>query len=237
MVQRKRLRKIDVNQGPKNPVNNSSNDSKRPNSVPKKKPRRLKKIKHIVPREELPKKRILKYRPQRCAFVDGDGNRCKRKAVGKSTLCKKHGGDPVIKENLIPVEHEDHFLANSKFNPAYHPLAYIEMSNRGMSEVEIAAEFRVSVNTLQSWAEKYDSFYSAQDIGKAMHEAWYLRRGKDGLDDRHFNTPLFKFMTMNKLGFSDKVESRTHNTSVHGVLLVPDEMSEEEWEKKVIDVG
>lgn len=189
---------------------------------------------------EKSKRKVKKYyKKQQCAFVKADGTQCKCKAVGKSTLCEKHGGDAVIKENLYTGT-EELMLPNCrvKFNPAHHPLRYIELARDGLSEVEIAAEFEIATITLQDWSEKFESFYLARDIGKAMHEAWWLRQGKDNMNDRSFNTPLFKYMTMNKLGYSDKIEQKSLNMNVHGVLMVPDTVTEEDWEndEEVFDV-
>jgi len=170
-----------------------------------------------------------RYKKQKCAFVDENGKRCKRNAVGKSTLCKKHGGNPVVVEDLIPDSRAG-LVPRSKFNPAYHPIAFVSLAKEGMSEVEIAAKFEISVGTLRRWSETYESFSIAYDIGKTMNEAWWQTRGKEALGDRFFNTSLFKFMTSNLLGYSDKMETKSTNMNLHGVLVVPDPMSEEEWE-------
>jgi hypothetical protein len=190
-------------------------------------------------KEEKPTKPTVKrkvkkyYKPQQCAFIKADGTQCRKSAVGKGTLCPTHGGDPVIKENLYRGS-EEIMLPNCRvvFNPAYHPLRYIELSREGLSEVEIAAEFEIAVITIADWAEKFESFYIARDIGKAMHEAWWLRQGKENMNERSFNTNLFKYMTMNKLGYSDKIEQKSLNMNVHGVLMVPDAVSEDELEKE-----
>lgn len=187
------------------------------------------------------KKKKKRYKKQKCAFVDSSGKQCHRLAVGKSTLCKVHGGNPVIKENLITTP--DNFIdyPNSKFDPAIHPLSFIDFARSGYSDVEIAAQFEVSADTMKKWAEKYESFNKAYEIGQAMQEAWWLEQGKNNLNARSFNTPLFKFLTMNKLGYSDKIEQKNLNTNVHGVLLIPDAVTAEEWEAEemgeVIDVN
>lgn len=200
---------------------------------------RKKKIsKSEEPTEPTPQRKLKKYyKKQQCAFIKEDGTQCKRDAVGKGTLCTLHGGDAVIKENLYTGT-EELTLPNARvqFNPAFHPIAYIEMAREGFSDVEVAAEFGVSINTIQDWAEKFESFYTAKDVGKAMHEAWWLREGKNNLNERSFNTPLYKYITMNKLGYSDKIEQKSLNMNVHGVLIVPDAVSEEDWEKDSIDV-
>lgn len=196
------------------------------------------KNKKILQEKYADSKKIKRYRKQRCKFVS-DGNRCRNYAVGKSTLCKQHGGDPVIKENLFKDSELALVGLNTSYNPVEHPTLFIDYSRMGMSEVEIAAEFKVSVATLKSWTEKFEMFNTAYEIGKALHESWWLQQGKSGLFNRGFNTGLFKFLTANKLGYAEKVESRNLNMNVHGVLMVPDKMSEEEWENEedVIDVS
>ena len=92
---------------------------------------------------------------------------------------------------------------------------------------------------LKQWAEDYELFSEAYDIGRAMYESWWLRKGKDGLDDpRNFNTTLYKFLTGNKLGYSEKIENKNFNVNA-GVLVVPKTSeSAEEWEnaREVKDV-
>lgn len=204
-------------------------------------------IVHEGKKKRVVKKRVKKiYKKQQCAFIgdielpngDTEYRQCRKKAVGKSTLCEAHGGNPVIKENLLPVEQEVLLSATSvKFNPASHPIDFINFSRHGASQVEIAAEFGISVQTLKGWAEKYASFNTAFEVGQAMHEAWWLTKGKDNLNSRNFNTPLYKFLTMNKLGYSDKVEQKSFNTTIHGVLVIPDKVTAEEWEQEAIDVN
>ena len=115
--------------------------------------RKLRRKRKVVDIDEnkKPKRKIKRYKAQRCAYVySSTKNRCKNRAVGKSTLCKKHGGDPVIKENLVPatLEKKDVIGIVTKYDPTIHPVQYIDYSRMGLSEVEIAAEFGVSVDKL-----------------------------------------------------------------------------------------
>lgn len=171
---------------------------------------------------------IKKYPTQKCATPG-----CRNNAVGSGDLCKRCGGSPVIKENLLAAhEIPDGVLALTKYDPKTHPMAFIDYSRSGMSDVEIAAKFEVSVSTLRGWSEKFLEFNQAYEIGQALHEAWYLQQGKENLTNRGFNTQLFKFLTGNKLGYSDKIESKSLNVTA-GVLLVPKPSSTvEEWEKE-----
>ncbi len=187
--------------------------------------------------EKLPKRKS--YVRERCHYRFKNGNRCKLPAVGSGQLCQSHGGKIVTGEghDTLTAIIQTMLNKNSKYHPVVHPLDFIKMSKRGMSDIEIAAEFNVSAGTLRSWAEKYNDFGEAYEIGQTMYEAWWLNKGVGGLDDtRNFNTPLYKFLTGNKLGYSDKIETKNTNIN-HGVLVVPGMQSIEEWEggKKQIE--
>jgi hypothetical protein len=123
-----------------------------------------------------------------------------------------------------------------KFNPAIHPLEMIDLSRQGMSDVEIAATIGVSVGTLRGWSEKFEEFAVAYEIGQALHETWWIEKGKTGLEQRNFNTSLYKFLTGNKLGYADKVESKNLNMNLHGVLVAPAPQTMDEWEASGIEV-
>lgn len=184
--------------------------------------------------EVIVKRKLRKrYKKQKCAYVaivGVDSIPCRKNAVGKSTLCKEHGGNPIDHDNLVSVIDDKSVLGNSKFDAKVHPLLFIDLSRQGMSEVEIAASFEIGKDTLLKWAERYKEFATAFEIGQALHEAWWLQQGKSGLHNvRNFNTVLFKFLTGNKLGYSEKIENKNLNMNVHGVLLVPSKISPEDW--------
>lgn len=181
------------------------------------------------------KKQIAVYPNIKCS-VEG----CNRFAVGKHDVCEKHGGDPVVKENLLKTyEVSDTLRRLSKFNPAVHPMKYIKLSQQGWSPSEIASEFGVGLSTLRGWSETFEDFYIAMDIGKGAYESWWLKEGKRNLDNRNYNTGLFKFLTANTLGFSDKMETKSLHVTA-GVLAVPlPAKTPDEWEndyKDVVDV-
>ena len=176
------------------------------------------------------KKLRKRYIPQKCQFILANGERCKNGSTGKGTLCKIHGGERIIKENLLKNDEiPKELLKAVKYEPSYHPIYYIELSRSGMSSTEVAAMFGVSVPTINEWSETFEEFYMAMEIGKALHESWYLLQGKDNLTNPRFNTGLFKFMTANKLGYAEKIESKNINMNAHGVLLIPNKQTEDEW--------
>ena len=182
-----------------------------------------------------------KFKKQRCKYVvlvndEGEvGARCKNYAVGSSTLCKKHGGDPVEERSLVSYSDMSLIVSRTTFNPAVHPVQFLELSQAGKSVVECAAEMGVSSVTLKNWSEKFKEFAFVFELGQDLHEAHYMRIGKANLTNTRFQTGLFKWLTTNKLGYAEKTESSHHtqNTNV-GVLLIPGQMSVEEWEQKNI---
>lgn len=174
-----------------------------------------------------------KYPKAQCMFVSEEGQ-CTKNAVGKSTLCKSHGGEPVIKENLV-TEHDP--IRSPLYKPEYHPMEFITLSREGLSPVEIAAEFSVGISTIHNWQENYLEFNTAYDVGLAMYEAWWLAEARGNLGNSRYNTGLFKYITGNKLGYAEKMESKNLNMNVHGVMVVPDKVSEADWEEEAIQHG
>jgi hypothetical protein len=106
-----------------------------------------------------------------------------------------------------------------------------------MSTVEIAATIGVGEITLKNWSENFQEFSVAFEIGKALHESWWIEKGKSGLESRNFNTPLYKFLTGNKLGYAEKTESKNFNMNTCGVLVVPAKQTVDEWEASGIDAA
>lgn len=194
-----------------------------------------KKIKRLkTPKEKTRKlKRKKIYVKEKCKFVE-NGVQCKRNAIGSGQLCKKHGGekdtDNTLSTEGLNLMTKEVALPRLKFDPVKHPMMMISLSTEGQSDVEIAAEMGVGVQTLRQWSEKYEAMSAAYDLGQALHEKWWLEKGKDGLKSKSFNTALYKFLTSNKLGYAEKVESKNLNMNTHGVLVVPSKVSVEEWE-------
>ena len=196
----------------------------------KRNPMKLESIK----KEPIKKKLILKTKKTRCAFIGKNGEQCKARTSGKGNFCSLHSETTfreITHHNPMPMINT---LA-VKYDPIYHPFEFVKLSNEGMNPKEIASIFNVSLDTIENWRNTYPMFDQAYDIGKVAHEAWYLRTGKDNLDNRWFQTPLFKFLAMNNgLGWTDKVDSRSQVQGQFGVLLMPGQLSVDEWEAQNI---
>lgn len=123
---------------------------------------------------------------------------------------------------------------SSKFDVGKHPLLYIKLSKEGKSDVEIASLFQISLSTLMRWVHDYEEMKEAYEIGQTMYEAFFLTKGVQNLENDRFNNVLFKYLTMNKLGYSDKVETKSTMQGLHGVVVIPNTLSIQEWEAQSI---
>lgn len=142
----------------------------------------------------------------------------------------------------VKVAQEEHssnlrnvgFSVSSKFDVGKHPLLYIKLSKEGKSDVEIASLFQISISTLMRWVHDYEEMKEAYEIGQTMYEAFFLTKGVQNLENDRFNNVLFKYLTMNKLGYSDKVETKSTMQGLHGVVVIPNTLSIQEWEAQSI---
>ena len=182
-----------------------------------------------------------RYSSARCSFVNADGEQCKGYACGSGTLCSVHSNQTKL-QRLQSMEGDveyknlpNTYLRQTKFNLAKHPLMYVKLSKLGKSDVEIASEFGISLQTLKRWTQEITEMKEAYEIGQTMYEAFFLKKGTENLENDRFNNVLFKFLTMNKLGYSDKMETKSTQTGLHGVLLIPGTASVEDWEKQTIE--
>lgn len=180
--------------------------------------------------EPVKKRVFIRYKKKQCDFINADGTRCKRHCTGRGNVCVIHGGQISAPETHYPITVNGG--VRTAYDPIRHPMELLQHAARGLSGVEIAAELGISSVTLNTWREKHKEFNQAFEIGEALHEAWYIKKGKDNLDNRFFQTALYKFMAMNKLGWTDKVATHSTIQGTFGVLLVPDEMSMEDWERQ-----
>ena len=191
----------------------------------------------IFNKEEVPGK----YESTRCGFVGEDGVQCKGFACSGVEFCRVHArvlglskGD-IVRSSECDVSYKslpESYLNRTKFDIGKHPLLYIKLSRLGKSDVEIASEFGVSLGTLMKWVSEISEMKEAYEIGQTMYEAFFLKKGVENLDNDRFNNVLYKYLTMNKLGYSDKMETKSTMSGLHGVMVVPSTMSVSEWESQ-----
>lgn len=179
-----------------------------------------------------PRKKVI-YKKARCSYLTGTGRRCKNNAVGKTDLCAQHGGNPIVEESLVAFQDLSALeQLKSGYDASVHPMQYLRLAADGKSIHEIASDMGIGSNTLKRWAETHEDFAFVFEMGQDMHKAHYLKLGKRNVGNPLFQTPLFKFLAMNAVGFTDKIESNNLNLNANvGVLVAPAPMSVDEWEE------
>ena len=181
--------------------------------------KKVKKVKKLKKKKDKQPQERVKYEKMQCKFIKKNSKQCKNFASGKSTLCVKHGGNPIIEKNLVPTSKiSPVHLKLTKFDPALHPLQFIALSQQGMNKTQIAAHFKISSVTLSKWCQTYQEMNLASEIGENMNTAWWIDEGKANLDNNRYNTAMFKFMTGNTLGWSDKIDKKSKSTSYSNIF-------------------
>lgn len=79
----------------------------------------------------------------------------------------------------------------TKYDPAYCE-AVIEMAKEGKGKCEYAAEFDVSRQTIDNWADAHEEFLEALTRARAHEQAWWERTGREGMFLDRFNAPVWK---------------------------------------------
>jgi len=95
----------------------------------------------------------------------------------------------------------------SKYDPVKHPPLAMELGKLGYTNIEIAYEIGVHIDTLHEWANKHSVFSEAFKIAAFNRHRYYQKLGRENVANKDFNMPLFKFMT--KFACQPKAMGRT----------------------------
>jgi len=84
--------------------------------------------------------------------------------------------------------------------PAGRPTAYrpeycervIEMGKKGYSPAQMCAEFDVSRQTIDNWADANPIFLEALSRARVHAQAWWEKKGMEGLESDKFNAQVWK---------------------------------------------
>jgi len=91
----------------------------------------------------------------------------------------------------------------TKYKPEYIDLV-IELMEQGWSKTRVAAHLRVHKDTLYEWIKQHQDFSDAVRVGETLSEAWWEQQGVAALTSKEYNTNMFKWLTSNIHGWSDK---------------------------------
>ena len=99
----------------------------------------------------------------------------------------------------------------SKYDPDVMLPRLLELMSEGASLNEVAAELKISKDTLHEWKRPDSSVYKkefAEAIreGVARSEAWWERQGRTNLTNKEFNYVGWYMNMKNRFGWKDKHE-------------------------------
>ena len=84
------------------------------------------------------------------------------------------------------------------YNPDFHPQEIIRlMKEQGLTDVEVAVEWDICVETLWEWRQVHPAFSKASTRARQCRKAWWLSKGRQGLftgENEKFDSRLFGMM-------------------------------------------
>jgi len=83
----------------------------------------------------------------------------------------------------------------------------------GASKQELCLELGILPNYIYRWEKKYPAFAKAVELGEALSEAWWRRKGRMNIHNNEFNNTLFMMNMSNRFNWSRKTDSNSHTTA------------------------
>lgn len=109
---------------------------------------------------------------------------------------------------------------DSPYNGREHCELALKCFAEGMTAVEVAAQIGIAKSAFYNWCERYPAFRKAVELGRTYQEAEWTKRGRDNLNDNTFQTPLYKFLSVNQFGWLSERQAMEHSGEV-GLALRP----------------
>ena len=75
---------------------------------------------------------------------------------------------------------------------------------KGGAIIECVHELGVARDTLYQWEKLNDEISDIMRAGRTAREAWWVRKGRENMDNTNFQPSLYKWMTMNTIGWSNR---------------------------------
>jgi len=79
------------------------------------------------------------------------------------------------------------------------------MMGQGATRIELVAELGIHRDTLHAWERENPEISDLLHLGDVRKDAWWIKKGRHGIEDRNFNSNQYKWMTQNLIaGWSNK---------------------------------
>ena len=135
-------------------------------------------------------------------------------------------------------------MAKSKFPTVWTTIMKRRVEtlfDQGASIAEVCREMGISRNTFKTWRTSVDAqkaaFREAIVMGLEASEAWWLRQGRENLENRGFNNHLWQLNMMNRwLWNTNKKEERKEISHI-GTVEVKNKVDVESIVEKAVSQG
>ena len=113
--------------------------------------------------------------------------------------------------------------------------------DQGASIAEVCREMGVSRNTFKTWRTSVDSqkasFRDVVTMGLEASEAWWIRQGRENIDNRSFNNNLWALNMVNRWSWNSNKREEKKEISHIGVVEVKNKVDVESIVEKAVSQG
>ena len=102
----------------------------------------------------------------------------------------------------------------TKYLPEYCMKAY-EIMRQGASLEELAYDLDVHTDTVVEWSNVHEDFSVAIKEGRSFAKGWWLKKGREHIENKEFNSTLWYMNMKNRYGWADKHETSLNATVKH----------------------
>jgi len=113
--------------------------------------------------------------------------------------------------------------------------------DQGASIAEVCREMGVSRNTFKTWRTSVDSqkasFRDVVTMGLEASEAWWIRQGRENIDNRSFNNNLWALNMVNRWSWNSNKKEEKKEISHIGTVEVKNKVDVESIVEKAVSQG
>ena len=135
-------------------------------------------------------------------------------------------------------------MAKSKFPTVWTTIMKRRVEtlfDQGASIAEVCRDMGISRNTFKTWRTSVDaqkaSFRDAVTMGLEASEAWWIRQGRENIDNRSFNNNLWALNMVNRWSWNSNKKEEKKEISHIGTVEVKNKDDVESIVEKAVSQG
>ena len=113
--------------------------------------------------------------------------------------------------------------------------------DQGGSIIEVSRLIGISRSTFYAWLNGTDTlkkpFREVVSIGKEAAEAWWMRQGRENIENRSFNNALYQLNMMNRWNWNSNKKEEKKEISHIGTVEVKNKVDVESIVEKAVSQG